>query len=254
MKRARGKEVANKGLAKAIKRKMVVDEDILTKIQTRKTGQSLLMNPSRCKIFEYVCNFPCCHLRAISRAMNFSTPTARWHLGKLMEGGFISENMVGVKKIYTPLKDIIKGKECRIMSLLKDEDLRKVYLFIEKSPKSTQKKMCRDLKIYQQRLSRILLSLEKSGLIAHKRIGGKKAYSVTGKVRELKDGLDCKCELFEKALINALESDGVNPKIKGYGVLSLSIELDMGQEQKHVLKIYKNPLRTLLRASKRATP
>jgi DNA-binding transcriptional ArsR family regulator len=114
----KGEEMADRSLAKALRRKIGLDEGILAKIEAKRGESSLLMNPSRRKIFEHVCNHPCSHLRTISRATGYSTQTVRWHLRKLMEGGLISESSNGRKKFYSPLKNIIQSEECDVLAIL----------------------------------------------------------------------------------------------------------------------------------------
>ncbi len=240
--------MAKKSLAGALKRKMGFDEGILPKFEPKMGEASLLMNPSRRRIFEYICNHPCSHLRGISRATNFSAQNVKWHLKKLTDEGLISEGSAGKKKLYWPLKNIVKPEECKTLALLMGEGMRAVYLLIEEHPKSTQKEICRTLSMYQQMLSRILISLEASGLISHEKIGGEKAYHATGKIRDLENAFNTRKEIFEKALMEALEKDGLNPMIKGSDGNVLLIQLIIGSEEQPVLKISKNPVSAILSA------
>lgn len=239
--------MADKSLAKAFKRKIGLDEGILPKVEVKRGESSLLMNPSRRKIFEYICNFPCSHLRAISRATNYSPQTVRWHLGKLMQTGLISQHIKKGKKFYSPLKNIIKTEECGVLALLNRDDIRNTYLFIEKRPKKTQKELCQALDSYQQILSRVLLSLENSDLITYEKVGREKVYFVTPKVREFEKSFTSKDKTFEIALMHALKADSVNPSIDSSNKNHFAIKLDIGGGKGPILKINKNPFTTLLR-------
>ncbi len=239
--------MADKSLAKAFKRKIGLDEGILPKVEVKRGESSLLMNPSRRKIFEYICNYPCSHLRAIARTTGYSPQTVRWHLGKLMQGDLISENAHRGKKLYSPFKKIIEPEECNVLAMLNREDIRDTYLFIEKKPKKTQKELCKALDSYQQILSRILLSLENSDLITHEKVGREKAYIVTPKVREIEKDFTSKIKKFEIALMEALEADSLNPSIEDSDKNHLSIKLDIGGGKEPILKINKNPFTSLLR-------
>ncbi len=239
--------MADKSLAKAFKRKIGLDEGILPKVEVKRGDSSLLMNPSRRKLFEYICNFPCSHLRAIARATGYSPQTVRWHLGKLMQGGLISQRTHGRKKLFSPLKNIIETEDCDVLAILSREDIRSIYLFIEKRPKKTQKELCKALDSYQQILSRILLSLENSDLITYEKVGREKAYFATPKVREFEMAFASKSKTFEIALMEALEADSLNPSIEGSNKNHLWIKLDIGGGKGPILKINKNPFTTLLR-------
>jgi DNA-binding MarR family transcriptional regulator len=242
-----GEELAKKRMAEALKRKMGLDEGILPKFEPRIGEASLLMNPSRRRIFEYICNHPCSHLRGISRATHFSVHNVKWHLKKLTEGGLISEGSEGKKKLYWPLKNIVKTEECKILSLLSGEEVRAVYLFIDEHPKSTQKEMSGYLNMYQQMLSRILIFLETSGLINHEKIGREKAYSATVKIKELEDAFESKKDDFTNALVEALEKDGLYPKVQPSDDDVLMVEVSIGGGEQSVLKIFKNPFSAILK-------
>ncbi len=242
--------MADKSLARALKRKIGLDESILEKIEARSVEESLLMNPSRRRIFEHVYNCPGSHLRAISRATDFSPQNVRWHLRKLMAKGLLTESSRGKKKTYTPLNSVLKAEECTILALLTGKDTRRVYLFIEKRPRTTQREMVRTLNIYQQKLSRILLSLEHSALITHEKIHRTKAYSVTGKAQELQNAFDHRGKGIIRELLAALEDDGLKPKIKRSGSNSIWIQLNIGEGEQPILKVHKNPLKALLGRSR----
>ena len=217
--------MADKSLARALKRQIGLDESILAAIETQSAEVSLLMNPSRRRIFEHVYNFPCSHLRSISRATDFSPQNVRWHLGKLMTRGLVSKHTFGNKRIYTPLTGIFKADECKILALLQNQDTKKVYLFIKNHPKSTQNDMCKALNLYQQKLSKVLLSLEHSQLTAHEAKGREKVYYTTGKLGKLSLAFEQRYDTLQSALVTALEDDGLKPRIKRSGANILWIQL-----------------------------
>jgi predicted transcriptional regulator len=186
--------VNDKNIAKALKRKIGLDESILAKTEYEIGEQSLLMNSSRRKIFQYICNHPCSHLREIARVTHYSPQTVRWHMRKLTEANLITESVQGKKNIFTPLRNMITTEECKIISLLREEENKNVYLAIEHNSKITQKRLCEILNIYQQRLSLVLRKLILSGLINEDKIGREKAYSVKNKINELKEGFTQKSD------------------------------------------------------------
>lgn len=244
--RINGEEVEKKSLAKALKRKIGFDEDILSKIQGKRGEVSLLMNPTRRKIFEYVCNFPASHLRAISRGTGYSTQTVKWHLGKLVEGGLLSRKNFGIKKIYSPLKNILNAEESELLALMNDEEIKKVYLYIKDHPLKTQKDLCNNLGMYQQSLSRILLILEKSDLLIYKKKGREKKYLSTNKFEDLVEAFDKRSSFWQNTLLAALEADSLNPQLESSDSPSLIIKLDVGGGKYSILKVPKNPFAVIL--------
>ena len=65
-------------------------EFVLPAVEPREGGTSLLMNPRRQRILEYVWNRPCSHLRGISRDLRIPAQSLRWHLIRLQEGGVLA--------------------------------------------------------------------------------------------------------------------------------------------------------------------
>ncbi len=240
-----------KGLAKALERKMGLDDGILTKIETKGVESSLLMNKTRQEIFQFVCNNPCAHLREISRALKISTQTSKWHLVKLKSGKLISETRFGNKKIFSPLTDIVKDKECKTLALFHDRNTKAIYLHIKKNPGKTQKQLTKDINIYQQLLSRALVAMERHNIIYHEMLGRTKVYFITATLSELEDQYGLRAQDYEKRLISALMADGVDPRILHSGPDILKIEIDSGGKKRSILKIPKNPIRAVLKRKNR---
>ncbi len=237
--------MADYHLAKALKRKIDLDDEFLSKIKGIPGEKSHLMNPSRRRIFGYICNFPCCHLRKIARACGYSAQNAKWHLNKLTQAGLITEREYGKKKIYSPLKDIIGSEECKALELLNRNDFKQVYLFMVNQPKKTQKEIGYDLGIYQQKLSRILISLENNDLITTDKRQRWKIYSPTTRIHKLAKDFDLKDPTFKMSLIEALAQDSLNPKLVGSDHNIIKINVDIGP-RKAILKINKNPFKALI--------
>lgn len=238
--------MADKSLAKALKRKMGLDEDILAKTRVIKAEVSLLMNDTRRRVFEYVCNFPCSHLRAISRGLDLSPQTVRWHLLKLMGGELITQVQRGGKKLHYPFKNIFGNAECSVLHLLARRDTLVVYRSIVQQPERTQKEIGKALGIYQQKLSTALLHLERAGLITHVKKGRENVYSATEKAEEVASGLESKAPLYERTLMTALVEDGLTPTLTETEKSVMIFQLDIGAKEHPVLKVSKNPLAALL--------
>ena len=238
--------MADKSLAKALKRKMGLDEDILTGSHLISGDVTLLMNGPRRRIFQHVCNNPCSHLRDISRKLDMSPQTASWHLSKLSEGKLVAKTVLGKKTLFFPNYGKIGEGECEVFSLLRRKDVNKVFLFIMKHQEVTQGSITKSLGIYQQKLSMKLTSLEKAGLIGYEKKGRKKVYSTTNEIQELEKRFLKNFTGFEKWLMDVLTKDGVNPKITEEDEGKITIILDIGSEEKTHITINKNPLMALL--------
>ncbi|UCF08589.1 MAG: winged helix-turn-helix transcriptional regulator [Thermoplasmata archaeon] len=238
--------MADKSLAKALKRKMGLDEEILETAPGKRGDYSLLMNGTRRRIFEHICNHPCNHLRALSRALDISPQTVSWHLKKLISGGLISEMPFGDKKLYLPLKDFINPAECRTMAVLNNDEVKNIYLYIAQHPESTQKEICHSMDLYQQKLSIALLSLEGAGLIVHDRKGKRKLYKDSGRIKALREDFDRKGEHYRRLLKIAFEKDGLNPSMLDSPSDTILFQLDVGAGDKPMIKVKINPIEALL--------
>jgi hypothetical protein len=73
---------------------------------------------------------------------------------------------------------------------------------------------------------------------------------VTGTLGKLRAVYDQGYDTLQKALMVALEDDGLNPKIKRSGDNILSIQLNIGGGEQCLLTVHKNPINTLLGGSR----
>ena len=90
-----------KSAGKALKR-IFRQDDILSKIEEQPASFSLLMNPTRLKIYIHLCQNPCDHTRSIARAIETSLTTVNWHLGQLLEHEYLEAKTINGKKAYWP--------------------------------------------------------------------------------------------------------------------------------------------------------
>jgi DNA-binding MarR family transcriptional regulator len=248
--------VVKKGLAKALERKMGQGEGLISEIETKTVDSSLLMNATRRRIFQFICNNPGVHLRMISRELGFSTQTASWHLRKLLRKGLISQSKFGNKNHYYPLKDLISGEDRRILALFFDENMKRIYLHLSENPNRDQKLLISELNIYQQLLSKALITLKRHDLIAYTVQNKTKRYYVTTKLEAMEEHFDLLASKFQKMLVEALSEDGLDPEVIATDEDILKFEIDSGGSRRKYLEIQKNPVRGILKLDieKRSTP
>jgi len=65
-------------------------------------GESVLMNPNRQRIFEFLCFYPCSTPSQISQALRMSGPTVQWHLVKLARAEYVRDSPSGRSHLYFP--------------------------------------------------------------------------------------------------------------------------------------------------------
>jgi DNA-binding transcriptional ArsR family regulator len=233
------------GLGRALRRKVGLKEDSQKEVITRPSGNSIMMNIKRQRIFEHLCNYPCNNLRSISRALKVSPPTASWHLALLNEGDFIIEISHKNKKIFYP-KELIEREDIAIFHLLNQKNARMIYKLIQKKKGITQSEIIKKTALSQQLTSLTLMSLEAYHLISSTKKGKNKRYQVTGKIENLEKKLEKNNEFFLQNLLDRLKKDGVNPQVIKSYKNHLILQLEIGREHISTIKITKNPLRSIL--------
>jgi predicted transcriptional regulator len=203
------------------------------------------MNGTRRELFQYICQNPAVHLRWISRALDFSTQTAQWHLRKLISKKLITTSKIGNKKVFYPLSGLINEDECQIMALFYRENVKKIYLHLRNNPKKTQRELVKELNIYQQLLSRALVAMENHNVIYYKMRGRIKIYYITDLMGRLENDFELRTQAFQEMLIYALTADGVDPKIKTTENF-FELDIDSGGGERSFIRAPKNPVKALL--------
>lgn len=242
--------MVKKGLARALERKMGQSEGLLSKIDTKAVDSSLLMNDTRRRIFQFICNHPGVHLRCISRVLDFSTQTAAWHLRKLLLKDLVSISRFDNKDHYYPLKDCINLEEKKLLAIFYNDDIKKIYLHLKENPNISQKQMIDDLNIYQQLVSKALITLKNYDIVTYETQNRKKIYKTTDRLVELEDHFDSHAKDFENRMVLALSEDGVDPVIISSGSDAVIIEVDSGGLDRTTFELQKNPVRALLKPDK----
>jgi DNA-binding transcriptional ArsR family regulator len=100
---------------------------------SRKVPASPLMNLNRRKIFQFLCMHPCSRIEAISSHVSLSRSSASWHLGCLIDTGFVHIFLDSKTKRYYPA-GLIPSKNLRIYSVLGEDGCRAVYRAVLASP------------------------------------------------------------------------------------------------------------------------
>jgi predicted ArsR family transcriptional regulator len=227
------------GVGKALRRAFG-QEDLIKKLEPRKAGVSHLMNPKRRMVFVRLLKAPCSHLRQLSRELGIPTQTLKWHLKELEDAGILASVPVGNKKcFFIPAR--IRRKDAPALSRLSDEMSRGIVSVLEKRGPLAQKAIFTSLGTYYQAVQPRLKALEKAGLISSDRRGRGKAYDISEKLLDMREGyLERKTET-SKRIKSILEKDGLSPKILKTLVKSTvySIDTGMGREE---IELFHDPL------------
>lgn len=226
----------NRSLGKALKKLVSLEEEII-KQPVRKKGESILMNQTRLNIFQYLCNYPCAHLRGISRDLEIATPTATWHLKKMIDAGLITEKKVGKSTLFYP-SDLIEDEDVAVLALLSTDRARLVFLHTQQKPGETQKELYGALRISHQSVRWYASKLEELGMISSVEDGKYKRYYPTNLIFDRASRRRVK--YFRENILNRLKKDGLDPEIIKSIDRELVVRITAGNK-KSILRIPSDP-------------
>jgi DNA-binding MarR family transcriptional regulator len=230
-------EGVGRALEKAISRKEPKDEE-------GKRGISLLMNPVRRRLFEYLCLRPCSHLSEISAALGISPNTAKWHLDKLRTGRVVAMKTSGRRILYYPI-GLIPSNSLEVFGLLNEKKMRSLYVHLVDHPGSTQSNLAKSLKMSNQTVTRSTQKLERLGLMSKIQDGVYTRYFPSDFMLVKKEENFTRAKSFQKNVLKRLTSEGLKPKVVRRTDDILIAEIRLGPK-KGILNISTDPFTTVL--------
>ncbi len=220
-------------------RRALGSEFVLPEVEPREAGTSLLMNPRRQRVFEYVWNHPCAHLRRMSRELRIPPQSLRWHLLRLTEKGMLASRAVKGKTVYYAPWAVREEDVPRFASLSNGMRGRIVRLIEAKHP-ITQSEVFRSLKTYQQAVLPPLGDLTALGLLKSWRAQGKRFYELGDAYGRLQANYAAAVPERLERLLAVLKHDGVSPKVQSRGEREVHVQVSNGLE-KSVLRFLLEP-------------
>lgn len=220
--------------------KRAIGHEEKEEIKGRPIKSPLFTHPTRQKIFEYLCERPCSHLRQIARDLNIAVPTAEWHLKKFIENDILRVVMMENKHIYYP-SNMIDSEDVKIIWNLNNEKSKLIYKTIFNAPGITQKKICEELNLYQQATSFYTAQLEEAGLINSQKEGRYKRYTITKHPKEILRSNQQRRKYFRESVLKILKEEGLSPKVLRVKDWEIRIQIN-NHGRTSILKINSNPL------------
>ncbi len=207
-------------------------------------GRTLFMNKTRQQIFSLLTRFPCAHLNDISRKLELTLPTTRWHLDKLVDGGFLSSKKVGNRIVFYP-HSMIDADEVEILSFLSQPRAIVVFVGIRENPGLPQSKLARKLEMNIQTLSIYLKQLISFELVAVVVDGRFKRYYPTSRFKEMEDSHMLRLKRFREEILEGLTKDGVHPEVVRTTDKEMHVKILVGTTRS-VFIIHTDPFITML--------
>lgn len=217
-------------LKKAIARERVIED-----VKEKKGEESLLMNPTRLEIFQFLCKNPCSKLRVIAKELELAVPTADWHLRKMTEKGLVTGKKVGKNKVFYPA-EMIDPEDVEVLTLLSGDKAKIICSEIAANPGITQSELGKRLGMYQQEIGWYTSKLTEKGVLSKVIDGRFRRFYITEDLANVLRSNRKRRNHFKKTLLKALRSDGAKPEIMRSRGDSLVIQIGAGKE-KTLLKV-----------------
>jgi len=183
-------------------------------IGVRGRPESMLMNPTRQRIFEHLCHWPASRLRPMSRKLGVSATVVQFHLRKMMQHQYVSAKEVDGSAVYYPADLKASEEDVTAMALLANDDARSVLRLAVEKPGLTSAEIAPEVGRGVAAIRSILKSLEEPGLVAividgrHNRVfPGDGLFKLDKRTRQLLRGM-------KGRLTKRLARDHLNPQIE----------------------------------------
>lgn len=221
-------------------RAVVSDKEEPLEIKGR--PESVLMSPTRQKIFEHICHFPASRLRAIAKKLNMNTTVVHFHLRKMKQHQYATTFQVNGKKVYFPFDLRPTEEDLVSLCILADDAGRELLKNVVDAPGLTASELASKTHRSAAGTRKIILEMESQSLVALI-VDGRRNRIFPG------DGLP-RMERRSRQLLRGLKSRLMRRLARDR--LSPTIEMDERRESIIILKVggrsyrLKIPAETLL--------
>jgi predicted ArsR family transcriptional regulator len=215
-------------------------EFVLPEVEPREGGRSLLMNPRRQRVFEYVWNNPCSHLRRISRELRIPAQSLRWHLTRLVEGKILAARTARGKTVYYAPWAVREG-DVPALAALSNGVRAQIVRHVAQAKRTTQTNVFRALHTYQQAVLPPLRELTGFGLLTTWKANGKRYYEMGETYARLRSDYAGATQERLDRLLAVLKRDGVSPKVQDRSDDEVQVQVSAGP-QKSVLRLGLSPV------------
>lgn len=175
--------------------------------------ESVLMNPNREQIFQFLIFHPCSHMRKVANGLRMSPPTVKWHLEKLKAGGYVKSALVKNKKVFYPKRMVAEGEAVSLLEAVNRDRIGLTFLTILENQGTSQSEIAESLGMSTQSVRGYIATLEGVGLITTIIDGKHKRYFPSDKLKKMEKSMRKRIRTFRRFLLKKLEEDRLNPSI-----------------------------------------
>ncbi len=221
------------GLGFALRR-MMGDAPVAGRV-TRPGGETVLMNDTRLRIFQSLCNSPCTHLRAISREVGVAPPSVLWHLGRLIGRGAVGKGRSGNRSVYFPT-GMLEPEDPEILAFVRDVARLPAVLLVLERPGIGQAELVRDAGAN----SHSMAALVGRGVLEMVRDGRHRRYYPAPVLGQKKELYERRARRFRHLLMALLAREGLSPEADRYDRTFLDVRVTVGTKVES-LRLLCNP-------------
>lgn len=232
-----------KRMGEALKR--IVGEGADEKGEKKRRPVSVLMNPNRLRIFQFLCNFPCSHQKRIASGLELSNPTVRWHIQKLILSGYVKGKVVSGRTIYYPAEMISGDRAIEAFYWMGDRDVNLLFRAVLERQGSTIEDLTAALDGGRSKARSGLATLERLGMIVPVVDGRFKRYFPTDEVSSIESQNRKRLRQFKRFLMKKLEGDRLSPEVHMSRSREAEIHVMIGGRRTS-LKIPPEPLTSVI--------
>ncbi len=216
-----------------------------TRYRTPATERGRSISGNRREILETLYNYPASSVSKISREVELTPNTVKWHLASLKRNEYVSEDRVDNRSIFYPL-NFVDNAEVHMLAVLNDDTCGEIFSQVYSSPGGTQKELKEKLGLTQNTAGYFLRKLTHIGVLEEVQ-NGKFKYYYPSKliIRKVEDRQSRSAE-YTTYLLSKLKSDGMETsefRISG-GRVTFKIKYRKGEE---TMGFGMNPFTSLLR-------
>jgi predicted transcriptional regulator len=225
--------------------KEIVGEGTDEEGETKRRPVSVLMNPNRQRIFQFLCNFPCSHQKRIATRLELSNPTVRWHLQKLVRSGYVKGKVVRGRTIFYPAEMVSGNRAIEAFYWMGNRGVNLIFRTVLENQGCTIQDLTEAMDGGRSKIRSGLATLEKLGMIVPVVDGRFKRYFPTDEVSTIESENRKRLRQFKRFLMKKLVSDRLNPEVHMSRSREAEIQIRIGKTRTN-LTIPPEPLTNVI--------
>jgi len=242
------KKGRSKSFGHALKLDISRERELISEKWEVKTGKSLLMNPTRQKIYRYLCEYPCSSLSTLSHDFEISPASMSWHVKLLIDRKLLAETRQGGRRLFYPF-NMIDKKTISVLCLLANPKINNIFVNINGSPGIAQKELADKLGFSHQSIYSFTSRLKGEEMIEIVQDGKYTRYYPSKRLTVLEVSQRKNLKEFKNWVIKAFKYDGVNPKLVRTTDKLIILQITSGAKVESI-KLSVNPFYSIIQDKK----